>query len=104
LSFILLFIFMTIGPICADPGSNPEETDQVDVKMAMIRTHVHKDGNLDSETAEQLRQLEEKLRAGVSLKECCQHCHADKVAGHRPSMPSRPAHSGPSRWEGEDER
>ena len=104
LSFILLFITMAIGSVYAAPGSSPEGLDPVAAKMEMIRTHVQKNGNQDPEMADRLRQLEEKFRAGASLKEGCQFCHADKVTGHRPAMPSRPAHSGPSRWGGEDER
>jgi len=104
LFFLVLLIFSTIGLAYADSGLSPDGMDQVAVKMAMIRTHVQKNGNLDPETADQLRQLEEKLRAGSSLKECCQFCHTDKIAGRRPSMPSSPGHSGPSRWVGEDER
>ena len=70
----------------------------------MLRTHVQKDGNMHPEIHNKLKQLEKKLGAGVSLKECCQYCHADKVASHRSLAPPSPCLSGASRWGGEDER
>jgi hypothetical protein len=79
LSSLSLFISLTIGPIYADSGSNPDEMDQIGVKIEMIRTHMQKDGNMHPEMDNKLKQLEEALGAGVSLKECCQYCHADKV-------------------------
>jgi hypothetical protein len=79
LSSLLLFISLTIGPVYADSGSNPDEMDQIGVEIEIIRTHMQKDGNMHPEMDNKLKQLEEKLSAGVSFNECCQYCHVDKV-------------------------
>jgi hypothetical protein len=104
LSSLSLFISLTIWPIYADSGSKPDEMDQIGVKIEMIRAHVQKYGNVHPEMNNKLRQLKKKFSAGVSLKECCQYCHADKVASHGSLVPPSPGLSGASRGGGEDER
>jgi hypothetical protein len=79
LSSLLLFISLTIGPVYADSGSNPDEMDQIGVEVEIIRTHMQKGGNMHPKMDNKLKQLKEALGAGLSFKECCQCCHADKV-------------------------
>jgi hypothetical protein len=104
LSSLLLFISLTIWPIYADSGSNPDEMDQIGVEIEMIRAHMQKDGNMHPDMDNKLRQLKKKFSAGVSLKQCCQYCHADKVSSHGSLAPPSPRLSGASRGGGEDER
>lgn len=72
---LLLLIFLTTDPVYADQG---REVDRIN----MIRRHVEKIRYKYPWVDEKVRQIEEKERTGVSLKDCCYDCHKkEKIKG-----------------------
>lgn len=72
---LLLLIFTTDSPVYASPDWKEKE-------ISKIRQHVEKVRHKYPGADEKLRQIEEKLKTGVSLKDCCYDCHKkEKIKG-----------------------
>ena len=86
---LLLLVYLITGLGCADSGSKSDEiamTDNTDATMnntdatmEMIRAHVDKVANKDSDIYSKLWQLEEKLSPGMSIQDMCAHCHVNRI-------------------------
>ena len=73
---LILALCLTVGPLYANSGSNP---DQIDMAVNMLKRHMEKVKESNpgiSGVDEEARQTEERIRAGaMSLKESCSNCH-----------------------------
>jgi len=63
-----LLILLHVSPVYAD-------SDLKDNEMNMIRDHIENAKNKYPEIEKKLIDIEEKLKAGTPVKDCCKDCH-----------------------------
>ena len=70
--FSLLFLFfLGINPLYAEPDSKEDEIN-------FIRRHTEKVKHTYPEIDKKLMQIEEKLKTGTPVEDCCNDCHVKK--------------------------
>lgn len=73
---LLLLICLAVSPLYADSGS-------IDAAIDMLRTHMESVNQKCPGMDGKVRQIEEKLNAGVPAMECCSDCHMEGGMGHK---------------------
>lgn len=68
LSFLFLLFLMHVSPVYTD-------SDVQDNEMNMFRNHIENVKNQYPELDKKLIEIEEKLRTGTPVKDCCKDCH-----------------------------
>lgn len=68
LSSLSLLFLMHVGPVYTD-------SDVKDNEMKMFRDHVENVKNKYPELDKKLIEIEEKLKTGTPVKDCCKDCH-----------------------------
>jgi hypothetical protein len=63
-----LLIFLLVSPVYTD-------SDSKDNEINMLKTHLENVKNKYPELDKKLIEIEEKLRTGTSIEDCCKDCH-----------------------------
>ena len=68
LSFLFLLFLMHVSPVYTD-------SDEKNNEMNMFRNHIENVKNKYPELDKKLIEIDEKLKTGTPVKDCCKVCH-----------------------------